>query len=192
MTGPTHSVRNSLIDRERTFSLGTEALQWKETGRHGELPYAAISRMRLIAYPSTGGEHRQCSLFASRGRKIKLRSHHYRSLGAFDDRTDTYAPFVRELSRRIAAASPGAKFLAGSTSMWLVWLGLSTLIAVVGILLLTVVVGGEVLQAGVIAPLVVLAIVVPGAWKILRRGKAVEFDPAEPPADLTGAQRPIR
>lgn len=183
---PTHTVRNSLIDRERTFSLGTGALQWKEAGGRGELRYAAVRRMRLIAYPSTGGEHCQCTLSAGRGRKVKLRSHHYSSLGAFEDRTDTYAPFVRELSRRIAAAAPDARFLAGSTGMWFVWLGLFATVAMVVALLLLALLGGGAQEAGVVAPLVALTFAVPAGWKVLRRGKAAEFDPADPPADLLG------
>jgi hypothetical protein len=102
------------------------------------MAYADMRDMRLIGYTSLIGEAFQCTLRARGGGNVKIRSAHYRSFGNFEDRTDTYAPFVRELANRIAAQVPGARFIAGSTALWIVWLVLGVLCAiVVGLLILS-------------------------------------------------------
>jgi hypothetical protein len=35
MTAPAHSVRNSLADKERSFTLGPDALHWSDAGGEG-------------------------------------------------------------------------------------------------------------------------------------------------------------
>lgn len=119
MTGLTHSVRNSLADRERTFALGGDALHWRDDKAKGAMPYADVRDMRLISYASPNGTCFQCALRGKSGDKVKLRSQHYVSLNNFDDRRQSYAPFVRELASRVAARSPEAAFIAGSTGLWI-------------------------------------------------------------------------
>lgn len=36
MSEPAHSVRNSLIDQERSFSLGADALNWRDAAGEGQ------------------------------------------------------------------------------------------------------------------------------------------------------------
>lgn len=119
MTAPAHSVRNGLADKERSFTLDEDALCWTDAGGgKGRMPNADVRDMRLIAYTSPIGETFQCTLRGTSG-KVKLRSAHYASLNNFENRTATYAPFVRALAGKIAAAAPDAKFIAGSTGLWI-------------------------------------------------------------------------
>ncbi len=183
---PTHTVRNSLADKERIFALGPDELRWTEAGGAGQFAYADIRDMRLIAYSSPIGETFQCTLRGRSGGKVKLRSAHYRSLNNFEDRTPTYAPFVTELARRIAAASPQAKFIAGSTALWIVWLIIGLLcLGVLLLLILSLFEGLPPAGAWVIA-LVVCIAAVPLIRHRIREGSAREFDPAAPPPELIG------
>ena len=187
MTAPIHSVRNSLIDKERTFTLGPEGFRWSaKGGADGHMPYAEVRDMRLIAYTSPIGETFQCTVRARTGGKAKLRSAHYRSLGNFEDRTGTYGPFVKALAERVAVAAPDAKFIAGSTGLWILWLIVGVLL--LGLFVILILSMFEVLPpAGPwIIAVAVCLIAVPWAWRRLREGAAKTFDPAAPPAALLG------
>jgi hypothetical protein len=186
MTEPTHTVRNSLADKMRTFTLGPDALHWTDDGGEGQLAYRDVRVLRLIAYTSPIGETFQCTLRGRNGDKIKLRSAHYQSLNNFEDRTATYAPFMRALAPRIAAATPDAKFIAGSTALWTVWLILGVLcLGVVLLLILSLVEGLPPAGAWVIAIGVCIA-AVPLAWRRIREGGANRFDPTALPPELIG------
>lgn len=186
MTGPTHTVRNSLIDKVRTFTLRADALHWSEDGGQGELAYDDVRDMRLVAYASPGGQTFQCTLRGHKGGKVKLRSHHYESVGMFEDRTATYAPFVQDLARRAAAAAPDAKFVAGSTALWIVWLVVGVLCALVVVLLILSLFEGLPAAGAALVAIVICLAAIPRVWRHAREGNARAFDPAAPPPDLLG------
>lgn len=186
MTAPAHSVRNSLADKERSFTLGPDALHWSDAGGEGRMPYADVQRMHLIAYTSPIGETYQCTVRANAGKKIKLRSAHYVSLNNFEDRGTTYAPFVRALASRIAVAAPQAKFIAGSTALWMVWVIVGLLSLGVFVLLILSTFDGLPAAGPWIIAIVVCAIAAPWIWRRVREGAAKTFDPSAPPPALLG------
>lgn len=186
MSEPAHSVRNSLIDQERSFSLGADALNWRDAAGEGQMAYADVRDMRLIGYTSPIGEARQCTLRGRLGGRVKIRSAHYRGLGNFEDRTETYAPFVAGLAKRVAAQSPQAKFIAGSTGLRIVWLVLGVLCAiVVGLLVLSLFEGVPPAAPAIVAVAICVA-AVPIAIRRLRADRARSFDPEALPKDLLG------
>ena len=95
MDEPTYVNRISILDRERTYHLDSDAISWSDRGEVKKIAYRDFTNIRLIKYPSFGGEHSQCTLHSASNGKIVLRSHAYIRLGSFDDRTDTYLPFVK-------------------------------------------------------------------------------------------------
>jgi hypothetical protein len=133
-----------------------------------------------------GGEQFQCTVRGRKGGKVKIRSHHYRSLGNFEDRSGTYAPFIRELVHRISARSSQARFLAGSSVTWAVWLTLAVLWVGVVVLLIAALLDGATLPRAGIAAIVICLIAGPFIWRRIRQGSGREFDPAHPPPGLTG------
>jgi hypothetical protein len=171
MNEPTHEVRASLLDKRRLYRLGDDALHWQDAEREGQLAYADIVQVRLINYPSIGGNNGQCTVSDRSGKKLKIRSHHYESLGSFEDRSETYVPFVRALSLRVASAAPNARLVEGSTVMWVVWLVLLLLVGLTAVLLLLAVLEGITLAGGAIGALVALVIFAPSVWRMVRQGR---------------------
>ena len=186
MTELTYVFRASLLAKDQTFRFGADALHWQDEKVEGQMALAEIVLVRLIKFPSFGGDQHYCDVRDQSGAKVRIRSHHYKSMGAFEDRSETYVPFVRELILRVASASPQAKFIAGSSRMWYLWLGLLVLSVVVAVLLVMALLGGASLSGGIIGPIVVFAILGPGMWRLVRRGREREFDPDNPPAELLG------
>ncbi len=181
--GPAYAVRSSLFDAETNYRLGPDAIEWDDKGSNKSIPYADVSEIRLIKYPSAGGEQGQMTVRSRGHSKLNIRSHHYRSLGSFESRMATYAPFVRDLTRRVAAASPHARFLAGSTGYWVLWVVLLVLAVLVGGASIIMLASGADNASRAIAPLLVLGILGPGMWRLVRRGQGSAFDPLNPPPE---------
>jgi hypothetical protein len=187
MAEPAFTDRNSLIDRELTFRLGPEAITWLEGNRQIKIDYADVGSVKLVSYGSFGGMQTQCTLRAKPGGKLKLRSHSYVSLGLFEDRSEDFAAFVRELFRRIHAANSSAKFRAGSTGAWIVWLVLLVMMLGIFALVIASLLEGSSLPAGAMGSITALVIFLPLAWHLVRGGWGKNFDPGNPPPDTLGS-----
>tara|TARA_R110002020_G_scaffold136630_13_gene304708 strand:- start:6824 stop:7189 length:366 start_codon:yes stop_codon:yes gene_type:complete len=94
-----HTVRNSLVEREMVCMLEPDTFSWGDGSRKTIVDYADVNSVQLIGYAGSGGRQYQTSLKLKGGKVVKIRSHHYLGLGNFEDRTETYAPFIRELCR---------------------------------------------------------------------------------------------
>ncbi len=179
-----HSVRNTLFDREWDYTLGPDRLHWRDARGSGEVAYSDVTELQLISYGGFGGAQYQARLARKNGRPVKLRSHHYVSLGNFEDRSETYTPFVRELARRIAEQQPQARFRAGSTALWIAWLLIALFIALVAV---AVIADAVMPSASAIPAIIVLVVGLPLIWREVRKGRAATFDPVAPPRDLLGS-----
>lgn len=184
-----YATRNSLVDVECTYTACRNSLFICRGSSELRVPYGDVTRVRLFSYAGGGGETFQATLHRRHGKPVKIRSHHYRSLGSFEDRTRTYAPFIRELTQRVALASPGARFIAGSTGLWVMWLGVFALVALLAMMLVGVLIGGGSSAGPIFVTAIVLAIGAPIAWRQFQRGPASSFDPANPPPELLGQRQ---
>jgi hypothetical protein len=166
---------------EQSYELGPDALRFRSHSATQTIPYSDIESVRVIDYANMGEVHGQCTLKARGRRKLKIRSHHFLSLGAFENRTQSYAPFVCELCRRVHAANPQARFLNGSgwlQILWLVVLGFSGIGWVMW--LATIIEGGRSLEA-VAGYFVGLSLATIFSWRWFVRSKPNSFDPTQPP-----------
>jgi len=186
MTELSYTVRLNFFAKERTYRLSDDALTWQDADGNGRLAFADVHQVRLSADPSFGKDRSRCTLLDREGHKLKLDSKHFKELGTLEDRSSTYTPFVRALLQRVAAAAPHARFVAGSTAVWAVWVGLTVVYAIVILLLIAAVLGGASLGVEVIVVLIPLMLLGPGMWRAVRRGRATTFDPAYPPPELLG------
>ncbi len=191
MTVVTHEVRNSLIDPARNFRTNSEGLQWQAGGETSAKNFSEIVTLHLISYPGYGGQPLQCTLIDRAGKKIKIRSHHYVSLGNFEDRTATYGPLIRELIAGLEATGDQVHFYRGSNMMRAVWSVLFWLSVLVLIGCGFTLIGGAGLSFGAIAPMTVVAVFLPVCWAMIGRSKAGVFDPKAPPPELLGESKSI-
>ena len=186
MTELSHTVRASLLANERSFQLGPDALIWKDNGTEGRLAFADIVQIRLITYASYGGAQAQCTIRDVSGSKVLVRSHHYESLGKFENRSATYTAFVSELARRVNSSNPDANFIAGSRGLWFAWLVVLVLVAVVLVFLVSAALEGTPLLPRVLGTLVPVLVSAAIAWRMMRRNNQKTFDPINIPTALLG------
>jgi hypothetical protein len=183
----THAVRASMAGRAVIYALGDTALSWRDDrGQGGSLAYADVASVRLIGYVGGSGTMYRCAIKGG-GMIRKIPSHHFAGFGRVEDRTATYAPFVRALTERVAAHAPQARFIAGSTGLWITWLLIGVGALVVLALMAVILAGGEFIAAGGIPALLVLIVGIPLMVREVRKGGAKFFDPANPPPALLGA-----
>lgn len=179
--GAGHSVRNSMIDSERAFRLGPDAIEWMEQGERNSIRYADISAVNLITYAGAGATIGQAKITSGEGGSIKIRSHHYKGLARFENRRQTYAPFVRDLLRRVANASPDAQFTSGNSAIMIMWLVVAAMMAVLAVVVVMIA-----YQTGDL-PLMAIFILLVGAPLAIRevmKGGTKTFDPLDPPEKL--------
>lgn len=186
MADPIHAVRNSLIDATQTYRLGDDALVWQDGDRSEQRRYADIASVHLISYPGYGGQPLQCTLKDRAGKKIKIRSHHYVSLGNFEDRTATYGPFIRELAARLGTHGQDVAFHCGSRIMWAVWVTLFWLSLLVLVGYVFALIGGVEISWNTISPLVVLVVFLPVSRAMMGQSWAGTFEPGSPPPAMLG------
>jgi hypothetical protein len=182
-----HKVRNGLRSGEVTYSLSDTGLEWHGEHETGSVPYGSVVRLSLETYSADVADadavHGLLRLRTNAGDRLKIRSHHLRSLGSYESRQGTYAPFVRELSRRVMQANPAAQFTSGTAVMRAIYLGLTICLLILALALTLAWVGagwsfdlnlGWALAAG-------------GAlfsWKKFKETKPMHFDPASVPDHL--------
>lgn len=183
MTYLQHAARISLANKLTTFSLDADALRVDDGAAPQSIAYGAIKKLQLISYAGAAGRQGQLTIYAAGHGKVKTRSHHYVSLANFENRSSSYAPFVRELCRRVAAANPNAVFQRGSAGLWFVWLVVLALIGIVLLLLVVSLFDGSI-SAKALGGIFGLSIILPIAWRSVRGNKALAFNPDDPPADL--------
>lgn len=116
---PAYVARANVLEYEAIWRLGADALELQGGPAAApdaimRLPYRDIVGVRLsYVSPRVGPAAYRCDLRMRSGQRIALRSTHYAGIADFEDRAATYAPFVRALIARVAAANPSASFRSG-------------------------------------------------------------------------------
>jgi len=141
-----------------------------------------LRSLRFAGLP--GSPRRAVVLQFARGRCV-ISSHSWRGPGRFDDRTDTYSPFVRALVAQAAESSPRARFATaglevGEAFLWTI--GLLGIGAVV-LLVTSISAGAATLGIALAARLVFVLILMLAALPWFR-GRSGALDPAALPEDL--------
>jgi hypothetical protein len=106
----TYSCRSNLLTSERRYELTPDALIWSDSQTTGRIPYVDIRVARVACTLAFGNEFWRCVLRSYGHRTLVIPSMHYRSLGRFDNRFDTFAPFVTELLLKVAKSNASARF----------------------------------------------------------------------------------
>jgi hypothetical protein len=116
---PTYIARANALEYEAIWRLGPDGLELQGGPTAGpdvvlRFPYRDIIGVRLSYAPSRVDSARyRCDLRMRSGQQLAMLSTHYAGIADFEDRAATYAPFVRALIARVAAANPSARFRSG-------------------------------------------------------------------------------
>ena len=135
MNEVTYESRPALGKPVAEFSVTAETLAYPG----GSLPLAEITAIRafalpgmyFLAYGPVAPASWRSTISRKDGRKIRLSNLHFVGIGRYEDRTETYAPFIRALIARSKAVSPAIPVYWGMPpALW--W----SLLAIFGALLL--------------------------------------------------------
>ena len=171
---------------ERCYRVGSQALSWSDAdGGQGQLEFGDVRKLQLRYSPGRLVERRYTlDLIARRGKRLRINNLHYRGFADFEDRSDSYRPFVLNLHRALALANPALQCAGGST-----WAGhLLHLGIALGLLLLLAVAGLALLSAGlawlIVVKLALIVFYMPRLWRFLKRNRPGRYDPLTPPEHL--------
>ncbi|CPR20553.1 protein of unknown function [Candidatus Filomicrobium marinum] len=138
-----HSMRRHTFCGERTLSLDDNALSISGDGETHLISYQDIQSIK-VAYHGFGSSRSEFLFATKHHGKHKVTSHHYVSLGLFEDRSSTFYPFLSALCERVARANPSARFKEGSVLYIVIALTVFLLTAgVTGVLLYQVIFFGS-------------------------------------------------
>lgn len=116
-----YSFRASMIGSALELRLAPDFLDWSMGNRSGRIAYPMIARLRLGYRPSGLSTRRYVAeLWPRGGARLAIYSTSPRNLFDVDDHAADYCAFVRELSRRIAAARTDCRFETGYPA-WRWW-----------------------------------------------------------------------
>jgi hypothetical protein len=186
----TYSVRSNVFVTERHYIVSNNELLWID-GNHedvkdvsGSLLLADILELKLRYSPSRL-QNARCTaqIVMRKGGSLIIPSGHYSGFAEFEDRTETYEPFIRALAAAISRSNRDARFLRGyERSSLLLGAMLGTTFLVFVIMLMPVVFA---VGAAAIIPLALLLVGGgPVAIAEIRRNWPGSFDPLNIPDDL--------
>lgn len=169
-----YAFRKSILESEKTYALYPDRLEIQAEGEPPEVhPLADVETVHLKFERTRQRGYFQCFIHA-RGGRIMLRHVHWGGIGSFQDRRETYTPFVRALLRALAQV-PGVRFKAGSL--------LNFASAIIGLPLMLIL-GVLTLVAGLWPATALAALMVFVCASVLRRSRPRAVDPLNPPEDV--------
>ena len=175
---PPHSFRASVFSKERTYSLGPDALLWSDAGGgSGRVPYADILRVHIYSMPPTFGQTIRRTILKGRFKgKLMIAATHFLGVGRTEDRAASYLAFVETLLQRVTAANPAVTIVAGhSWPLYIFWV-LLFVVSVALLLLAAIGLATGTFAAGAVSPFAILVLLLPVSWRITRRGRPRKAD----------------
>jgi hypothetical protein len=176
--------RLSALEKERQWTLSADALSWRAENFQDSVPLSEIAEIRLLCTPTRyEAKLFRCQIRARSGKSWEWKSHHFAGFAQFEDRSPAYRDFVENLVTRVAAQNPACAFVGGTS--WLSWL-FNTLFLCGSLLVLAVVIFLMYTAIGwlVIVKFLVIAFLLPRAFRWIVRNKPCRFDPGQIPAAL--------
>lgn len=181
-----HVARPSLLGKNLTFKTTADALSYNDGHREQKIPYSDILSIRSIKYGGFGkGQkletQKQATIKTRSNGVLKMRSHHFESLGSFHDRSETYDALLRELSKQVASKNPDAEFVQGSRTLFFVWISLLILSIVLALLLSLAILGGAENTLSVLIGIAVSFAMMSFSWRSIKLNRPRSFDISDAP-----------
>jgi Kdo2-lipid IVA lauroyltransferase/acyltransferase len=107
MSEPSYTFKLSRFTACTTYRLTPDALCWNDGRREGQLALGAIDKVEISQVRFWGSSRKYwCCVLHSGSRRIRLQAAHWAGFRRYEDRSDSYIPFIKQLEARIAAAFP--------------------------------------------------------------------------------------
>lgn len=185
---------------EREWRVERDALvSVSAAGRERRLPWSEIISIRLCREPARRRPWRYVFEIQSRGGgKTTIDNAHLLSMGAFEDRSASFTPFVRTAVARIAEVNPAARALVGETPKRYFFLLLLSLLGLGGLAIALTLFATPIDHLPYAAPikLGIIILMLPIFWRwvigAMPRGVALDSIPerALPPAPTSAIETP--
>lgn len=184
--------RNPVSRGEREWCVEDSVLRSVSAGgRERRLAWSDVLSVRLRSRPARARPWRYVFELQSKdGRKTEIDNCHLLSMGAYEDRSASFTPFVRAALARVAACNPKARALIGETPWRYLFLLLASLLGLVGLAIGLIVLRTPIdnLPYAAVVKLAVTLLMLPIFWRwvlgAMPRGVALDEVPdrALPPA----------
>ena len=166
---------------ERTYELSATHLTVSEpVASARRIPLSEIEEVAL-SYMGTGQGRTYCNIKTRRHGTIHIRSHHFAGLGAFEDRHESFDPFLSALCRAVAEKNPKATFHSGSWLYFGIWFAVFLIAAGFAIGFLNQILSTGDFEAEPVMGVVVGIGLACTALAAALANKVEPFDPKEPP-----------
>jgi len=182
-----YSTRRSLLEKERTYVLGDDAIEVREAGKPAiEIPFRDIVEVNLAYLPNRYHSRiHRCLLRTRSHGKIPILNTHMAGFARFEDRSASFTPFVRELHRRLVPLGAQIRFTSGvGAAMWGCTILMLLLVVAAGIFVGLLLSRGAELTGSAVVKLGLLAVLLPAAIAYIRVNRPKRYDPANPPDRL--------
>jgi hypothetical protein len=184
-----YRLRANAFVNPRLYRLTDDALIWEEEGEKLDgVFYDDIAEIRLAFAPTRFARNRyRAQIIFREGGMAELFNTDYQGIGNFPEQNEAYAAFLRELHRRVAAASHATVFRQGNSRLGyalnlLLTVFIFAMIALAFVLLTTI---GLIWIAAI--KLAIVIFFVPTLIRYIRRAKPGSYDPLALPADVLPA-----
>jgi hypothetical protein len=185
--------RGAVSRSEREWRVEDDALVTRGSGRERRYPWREIVSVRLTHDPAPARPWRYVfELQPKHQRRIVIDNAHYVGGRRFEERSTSYAPFVRAAVARWAAEHPHGRVLIGETPKRYFFLLLVSLLGLGGLALalaLTPTPFDRLPYIGV-AKLIVLLLMLPFFWRWVLRAMPRGVDPGAIPERALPPQGP--
>lgn len=119
MVDVSYAKRESVLEKgERSWRVTDAALVITEAdGRFTEVPYSAVTGLRLAFVPASAKPWRHvCVVITRPGRVFEIDNGHFKGVGDFEDRSAAYRTMVEALVGRLVATGSPARLHVGATA----------------------------------------------------------------------------
>ena len=170
-----YAFRRSILESERTYTLYPDRLEIRYEGAQPEVyRLAQVDKVHLKYDRSKQRSYYSCFIHTP-GNKVALRHVHFAGIARFEDRRDTYTPFVRAVLQAVAEQNPRATLKAGSLGNFIMCIILLPFLVGVGFLAYTLDSWGGVLTMAFFALMCI---------GMIPRSRPRTVDPANPPSNV--------
>jgi hypothetical protein len=179
-----YRVRQNAFEQERLWRVGRHGLSWDGGEKKGHFPFSEIVSIRLSFTPTRFDFARyRCVVKRFNGWRETIVSTSYAGIGSFEDRSASYAAFVRRLVAEAAQANPAVRFEAGESRLKY-WGSIAILVGAFALLAVVVLSIGLAPTWLVIAKLAVIAFLLPVGLLWIAKNRPRPFQPQEIPLQV--------